>query len=101
MNKELVAGVIGAIVGALAAAGGSYLTFLNKDKELDIEMTRLGLCLMATTNFAFEGQEQASKYASALISKYSGVPTGDVKHWLVTDGGDKFLKTPLCSFEHK
>lgn len=99
--KEVIVGVVGAVVGAAAALGGSYASYLSKDKELDITMTRVGLCLMASTSFLYKGEEEAGQFATALLKKHSGVDLETPKAWLVDTGAKAFLSTPICHFEPK
>ncbi len=73
--------LVGAVIGSLTVIMAPAFGYLSKDRELDIEMVRISLSILAS-----EKQEEAEwgrRFALRALSKYSEVeiPADEFKAW--------------------
>lgn len=72
----------GAALGALGTISVAATGYLNKDRELDIEMVRVSLNILSGE--AKEDSEPGRRFALRTLSKYSGVdiPEAEFSDWV-------------------
>ncbi|UCI21082.1 hypothetical protein FJ970_09070 [Mesorhizobium sp. B2-1-8] len=77
-------GVIGAVVGAIATVWTGAFGYWNKNRELDIEMVRVSLSILAGENK--DTSLPGRKFALRALSRYSGVeiPDEEFDKWAST-----------------
>lgn len=74
----------GSLIGVAAAIAATWAGFLNKDRELDIEMVRLSLSILAGENK--DTSASGRRFALRALEKYSGIdiPPDDFELWVAS-----------------
>ena len=73
----IIAGVASALISGLAAFGGAYLGFTNKDKELDIQLINVGLSILRGEATGDKETEPARRFALRILREYAEVEIPD------------------------
>lgn len=61
------------VSGIIVALGGDAINFASKDRELDIEMVKIALNMLADPKILSDEREGQRNYALSLLQKFSGV----------------------------
>ena len=78
----VIAGLLGAVIGALATVTTGAFGFLNKDRELDIRMVDIGLSILSSDSKDTDA-EPGRRFALRLLKEYAQVdiPQGEFDDW--------------------
>lgn len=79
--KEIIIGLLTAVLTVIGTIAASSLGYFNKDRELDLEMVRISLSILGGENK--DTSAQARRFALRALEKYSGVdiPENDFAAW--------------------
>lgn len=85
MIREVVIGIVGAVVGAAATITTGAFGYLNKDRELDIQMVNVALTILSGEHDR-KDSVAARKFALRALSKYADVdiPHEEFNKWAAT-----------------
>lgn len=81
-TNPVFAGLLGGIVGSAVTIGTAALGYLNKDRELDIEMVRVSLSILAGENK--DSSRPGRRFALRALEQYADVdiPDGEFEEWV-------------------
>ena len=82
--NPIISGLIGGVVGAAVTIMTATLTYWSKGRELDIEMVRISLAILAGENK--DTSLQGRRFALQALEKFSTVdiPDNDFDQWAKT-----------------
>ena len=83
-SASLLSGIVGAILGATATITTAGFGYLNKDREMDIQMVEIGLSILngAVADDSKEDSKPARAFAVSLLERYADVEISYREEWI-------------------
>ncbi|MBN7755554.1 hypothetical protein JYP46_01850 [Nitratireductor aquimarinus] len=84
LKSTILASIAGAAVGAIATISTGAFGYMNKDRELDIEMVQVSLSILQGENT--ETSIPGRKFALRSLAKFTGIeiPDSEFEEWART-----------------
>lgn len=82
MGRELWIAVVSAFIGALSSIAVASISYINRDRELDLEMVKISLSILSGDNR--DSSAPGRRFALRALATYSGVtiPPDDFSTWV-------------------